>query len=73
MILLCLLFVLSGVAGLMLETVFLRQLAWLFGNSTTATVAVLIAFMAGLALGAALLGRVASAGPERPPLQSRTQ
>jgi spermidine synthase len=59
MILLCLLFVLSGLAGLMLETVFLRQLAWLFGNSTTATVAVLTAFMAGLAIGATTLGRVA--------------
>ena len=57
MILLGLLFVVSGLAGLMLETVFLRQLARLFGNSTSATVAVLAAFMAGLALGAALLAR----------------
>ena len=58
MIRLCLLFVLSGSAALMLETVFLRQLAWLFGNSTTATVAVLSAFMAGMALGAACFGRL---------------
>jgi len=34
---LCSLFVISGGAGLVLETVLLRQLAWLFGNSATAT------------------------------------
>ena len=54
-----LLFILSGFAGLVLETVFVRQLAWLFGNGTIATVVVLSAFMGGLALGAALLGPVA--------------
>ncbi len=53
------LFVLSGGAALVFETVFLRQLAWLFGNSATATALVLAAFMAGLALGATLFGRLA--------------
>lgn len=52
------LFVLSGAAALVFETVFLRQLTWLFGNSATATALVLAAFMAGLALGAALFGRL---------------
>ena len=52
------LFFLSGAAALVFETVFLRQLAWLFGNSATATALVLAAFMAGLALGAALFGRL---------------
>jgi MFS family permease len=54
-----LLFVLSGAAALVFETVFLRQLAWLFGNSATATALVLAAFMAGLALGATLFGGLA--------------
>jgi len=53
------LFVLSGFAALVLEAVFLRQLAWLVGNSAVATSIVLAAFMAGLALGAALFGRFA--------------
>ena len=48
MIRLYLLFILSGFAGLVLETVFVRQLAWLFGNGTVATVVVLSAFMGGL-------------------------
>jgi spermidine synthase len=53
------LFLFSGVAALVLEVVFLRELAWLFGNSAAATALVLAAFMAGLALGAALFGRMA--------------
>ena len=53
------LFVLSGAAALVFETVFLRQLAWLFGNGATATALVLAAFMAGLALGATWFGRIA--------------
>ena len=56
LIALCGLFVISGAAGLVLETVLLRQLAWLFGNSATATALVLSAFMGGLAAGAALFG-----------------
>lgn len=54
--LLCALLILSGAAGLVLETVLLRQLAWLFGNSATATALVLAAFMGGLAAGSALFG-----------------
>jgi spermidine synthase len=54
--LLCALFVLSGAAGLVLETVLLRQLALLFGNSALATALVLAAFMGGLAAGSALFG-----------------
>ncbi len=46
------LFVVSGFAALVLETVLLRQLALLFGNSARATSLVLAAFMGGLALGA---------------------
>jgi spermidine synthase len=53
------LFTLSGLTALVLETVFLRQLTWLFGSGATATTLVLAAFMAGLALGSAALGRVA--------------
>jgi spermidine synthase len=52
-------FLLSGLAALVLEIVFLRQLAWLFGSATYATALVLAAFMAGLALGAAAFGRLA--------------
>jgi spermidine synthase len=53
------LFVLSGAAALILEAVFLRRLALLFGNTATATALVLAAFMGGLAIGATLFGRVA--------------
>jgi spermidine synthase len=53
------LFTLSGMAGLVLEAVLLRELAWLFGSSTAATALVLAAFMGGLALGAVLFGRIA--------------
>jgi spermidine synthase len=62
-----LLFVLSGAAGLVLETVLLRQFAWSCGSSAAATALVLAAFMAGLALGNALFGPIAdrSARPLR--------
>jgi len=53
------LFAASGVAGLVLEAVLLREMAWLVGSSTTATALVLAAFMGGLALGAVLFGRIA--------------
>jgi spermidine synthase len=59
LIALCVLFVASGAAGLVLETVLLRQLAWLFGNSAAATSLVLAAFMGGLAAGSALFGPLA--------------
>lgn len=52
-------FALSGASGLILELVWSRQLAGVFGCSATAITAVLTAFMAGLALGALIGGRVA--------------
>lgn len=61
------LYALSGAAGLILESVFLRQLAVVIGSTTTATTVVLAAFLGGLAAGAALFGRIAdrSASPLR--------
>jgi spermidine synthase len=57
------LFVLSGMAGLVLEAVLLRQLAWIFGSTAVAASIVLAAFMGGLALGAAWFGRWADRHP----------
>jgi spermidine synthase len=56
-------FLFSGLAALVLEIVFLRQLAWLFGNAASATALVLAAFMAGLAAGATVFGRIADRSP----------
>jgi spermidine synthase len=53
------LFFLSGATSLVLEAVFLREATWTLGSAASATSLVLAAFLAGLALGAALLGRVA--------------
>lgn len=52
-------FVLSGLAGLAYELVWTRHLMLIFGVSSHAISTVLAAFMAGLALGSALLGRLA--------------
>src|SRR5689334_9349002 len=52
-----LLFLASGFASLVLETVFRRDLALLTGNAVTATSLTLSAFLLGLALGAAVFGR----------------
>jgi spermidine synthase len=62
-----LLFFLSGVASLVLETVFRRELTLYVGNAVTATSLTLATFLGGLALGAALFGRIAdrSARPLR--------
>ena len=54
-----LLFLLSGAAGLVYEITWSRQLARLLGGSYPAVVAVVTAFLGGLALGAALGGRLA--------------
>jgi spermidine synthase len=54
---LCLLF--SGLAGLIYQVVWTRYLALLTGHTSYAIVAVLAAFMGGLALGNAWLGRTA--------------
>jgi spermidine synthase len=58
-VLLCLLFFLSGASGLVYETVWLRILSRVVGNTVYATSVVLASFMAGMALGSLLLGRVA--------------
>jgi len=54
-----LLFFLSGVASLGLEIVFRRELALYVGSEVAATSLTLATFLGGLALGAAILGRVA--------------
>lgn len=57
------LFVASGVSGLIYEIVWLRKLALVFGSTVQATSAVLTAFMGGLALGSFALGRLADKHP----------
>jgi spermidine synthase len=52
-------FVLSGLAGLVYEIVWSRQLVLVFGNTTQAVSAILTGFFGGMAIGAALGGRVA--------------
>jgi spermidine synthase len=51
--------VLSGAAALVYEVVWLRMLGLVVGHAVDALAAVLVAFMAGLAIGAALFGRLA--------------
>ncbi len=51
------LFFMSGISGLIFETVWLRMLSRTLGNTVWATAVVLAAFMAGLALGSLILGR----------------
>lgn len=55
------LFVISGACGLTYEVVWTRMLTEVFGVTAFAVSTVLISFMGGLALGAALLGRRADA------------
>ena len=59
------LFFLSGVASLGLEIVFRRELALYVGSEVAATSLTLATFLGGLAVGAALFGRVADR-PGRP-------
>lgn len=59
------LFFLSGVASLVLETVFRRELVLYVGSAVTATSITLATFLGGLALGAALFGKIADR-TERP-------
>lgn len=56
LVLLC--FFLSGFAALLYETAWTREFAFVFGTSELAVVAVLAAYMGGLAAGAALGGRL---------------
>ncbi|MCL4685920.1 fused MFS/spermidine synthase [Myxococcota bacterium] len=51
-------FFLSGFAALIYQTAWTRQFALVFGTSELAVATVLAAYMAGLALGATLIGRV---------------
>ncbi|MGQ0568910.1 MAG: fused MFS/spermidine synthase [Armatimonadota bacterium] len=53
----------SGVASLTYQVVWMRRLALVFGSTTLATSTVLVAFLGGLAIGAAVLGRVADGRP----------
>src|SRR3954471_7987246 len=52
-------FFVSGVAGLVYQVAWARYLALFLGHTSYAVVAVLVAFMGGLAIGNALLGAVA--------------
>ncbi len=54
------LFLVSGAAGLVYEVLWSRQLARVLGGSYPAVVAVVAAFLGGLALGAGLGGRLAA-------------
>jgi len=49
----------SGFAALLYETAWTREFGFVFGTSELAVAAVLAAYMAGLALGAAVAGRIA--------------
>jgi spermidine synthase len=51
------LFFASGAAGLMYEVVWVRMLVLVFGNTTHSIVAVVSAFLGGLAIGSLLAGR----------------
>ena len=51
-------FFVSGFAALLYQTAWTREFAFLFGTSELAVVAVLAAYMGGLALGAAIAARV---------------
>jgi spermidine synthase len=53
-------FFLSGAAALIYEVVWMRMLTQIFGSSAYAVATVLAAFMAGLALGSYVFGRLAS-------------
>jgi len=50
-------FILSGFAALLYQTAWMRQFSIVFGTSELAVATVLSAYMAGLALGAAITGR----------------
>src|SRR5512132_1116240 len=54
----------SGAASLIYQIVWMRRLALVFGNTTLATSTVLAAFLAGLAIGTFLWGRLADRRPQ---------
>ncbi|MGH7308308.1 MAG: fused MFS/spermidine synthase [Candidatus Rokuibacteriota bacterium] len=53
----------SGAASLVYQIVWMRRLVLVFGSATEATSTVLVVFLGGLALGAALWGRAADRHP----------
>ena len=55
----------SGAAGLVYQSLWLRSFGLVFGNTTDAVAAVLATFMGGLALGSAIAGRRSAARPLR--------
>ncbi len=55
-------FFFSGAAGLVYQVVWSRMLTQIFGNTTYAIATVLSAFMAGLAIGSYLFGKIADRG-----------
>jgi spermidine synthase len=57
LILIYLMFLLSGAAGLIYEVIWFRSLSLIFGGSHLAVTTVLSVFMAGLALGSYIIGR----------------
>ena len=52
-------FFLSGATGLVYEVLWIRMLGLIFGHTVFAVTTVLTAFMAGLALGSYLFGKLA--------------
>ena len=61
---LCGIFFLSGVAGLVFETLWFHQTGLALGNSVWASSLVLAGFMGGLALGNGLAGRLGAIARE---------
>src|SRR6185436_21134587 len=58
-LLILLIFILSGAAGLIDEIVWSRQLVLVFGNTTQAVSAILTGFFGGMAIGSLIGGQVA--------------
>lgn len=56
-------FLFSGISGLIYETIWLRMLSRILGNTVYATSVILAAFMAGLAIGSFVLGKIS--GPAK--------
>src|SRR3990167_2465386 len=59
------LFFLSGTAGLIYEIVWSRLLVLIFGSTTNSIVAVIAAFLGGLAFGSLIFGKIADTMPPK--------
>ncbi|MGB7566505.1 MAG: fused MFS/spermidine synthase [Chitinivibrionales bacterium] len=57
-------FFLSGISGLIYETIWLRMLTRILGNTVYATSVILCAFMAGLAIGSFVLGKISGSAKD---------